>query len=209
MAKTKSAEEPKGRPAPTVKDGAPGAAAKAATTGGAAKPGAGKATESRGAPAPADPPAVKEAAVSPRARKAAAEKAKEPPTKRAAAKAPARKGVAVADARRAGDDLRADLRAFAEGRPQGWDHADWLVFLDHLRERGHDTADADAIGLMLERERLAALLERVQGMGPKRVQGIVERYDTIWSAHHASVDELAALPGMNLSLAEKVRQALR
>jgi excinuclease UvrABC nuclease subunit len=45
-------------------------------------------------------------------------------------------------------------------------------------------------------------------MGPRRIQAVVDRYETVWSAHHAGVDELATLAGMNRSLAEKVRQAL-
>jgi hypothetical protein len=108
-----------------------------------------------------------------------------------------------------GPDLRADLRAFITARPAGWGHDDWVAFLDHLRERGHDTSDEDGLGLALERERLAAALENVQGMGPRRVETVVGRYDTLWSAREADVEELCRLPGMNRALAEKVRQALR
>lgn len=167
----------------------------------------------RVAPSPADPPEVKEASLSPRARKAAAVKQKEATVAKKAKPAKSAKpalspGAAAADAKRATVDLRADLRAFAAGRPQGWDHKDWLAFLEHLRERGHETSDADAIGKALERERLAVVLETVQGMGPKRVDSLVERFQTLWSLRHASVDAIATTPGMNLSLAEKVRQAL-
>lgn len=171
----------------------------------------GVATDARtAAPAPADPPEVKAQSTSPRARKAATEKA-------AAAKKPAKpatkgKGGAKESGRFVhkpkGPDLREDLRAFVQAQPSGWGHDDWINFLDHLRERGHDTSDPEAVGLLLERERLAAVLERVQGMGPRRVQAVVDRYETIWSAHHADVDEIATLPGMNRSLAEKVRQSL-
>jgi len=167
----------------------------------------------RVAPSPADPPEVKEASLSPRARKAAAVKQKEAATAKKARPAKAAKpavspGVAAADAKKATLDLRADLRAFASGRPQGWDHKDWLAFLEHLRERGHETSDAEAIGKALERERLAVVLETVQGMGPRRVDSLVERFQTLWSLRHASVDAIASTAGMNLSLAEKVRQAL-
>jgi len=48
----------------------------------------------------------------------------------------------------------------------------------------------------------------IDWFGPRRVQSLVERYDTLYSACRADVDEIAALPGMNRSLAEKVRQAL-
>jgi len=165
------------------------------------------ATESRGAPSPADPPAVKAASLSPRARRAAAEKA----VARKPAKAPgkAKKGEKGGFVHKPkGPDLRADLRAFVQAQPGGWGHDDWVAFLDHLRGRGHDTADEAAIGLELERERLAATLERIQGMGPRRVRAVVDRYDTLYSACRADVDEIAALPGMNRALAERVRQAL-
>jgi hypothetical protein len=145
---------------------------------------------------------VKAASLSPRGRKAVAEK------KQAAAKKPAKgkKGLFVHKPK--GPDLKADLRAFVTARPAGWGHEDWLAFLDHLRERGHDTSDPEAIGLLLERERLASVLERVHGMGPRRVAAVVERYDTIWSCARADVDEISALPGLNRALAEKVRQAV-
>ena len=167
-----------------------------------------KATTSAGAPAPADPPAVKAAATSPRARKAAAEKKVE------AAKKPVAKKGAKTGARGfvrtpRGPDLRADLRAFVTARPAGWGHEDWIAFLDHLRERGHDTTDSEAIGMLLEGERLGATLEAVAGMGARRVQAVVDRFHTLWSASHADVDALAELPGMNRALAEKVRQALQ
>lgn len=121
-------------------------------------------------------------------------------------KAPAAKKPAVAKSQ--GPDLRADLRAFAAARPEGWGHEDWLSFLDHLRTRGHETGDDAQVGRLLERERLGVLLERIPGMGPRRVQAVVERFETAYSAGRSDVDELAALPGMNRALAEKVRQAL-
>ena len=127
-----------------------------------------------------------------------------------ASDAPRTRGRARATAAASeGPDLRADLRGFVQARPEGWGHDDWLAFLDHLAGRGHDTGDADAIGLALERERLAAILETVQGMGPRRVQTLVDRYETFWSLSHADLDEIAALPGMNRALAEKVKQKVR
>jgi hypothetical protein len=163
------------------------------------------------APSPADPPEIAAATLSPRARKVkgAAKAATKKGEKGERAKKPGNLGAAGFERRKKGPDLREDLRAFVAAQPSGWGHEDWLAFLDHLGERGHDTSDPDAIGLLLERERLAALLERVQGMGPRRIQSVVERYDTIWSARHADVDEIAALPLMTRALAEKVRQSLQ
>lgn len=181
-------------------------------------PAAGVALDARtAAPAPADPAEVKAQSLSPRARKAAAANATaaKQPAGRAASRPATAKGRGAKKKSGGfvhtprGPDLREDLRAFVQARPGGWGHDDWMTFLDHLSERGHDTSDPDAVGLLLERERLWALLERVPGMGPRRIEAVVGRFDTIWSAHHAGVDEIAALPGMNRSLAEKVRQALQ
>ena len=170
----------------------------------------GTASESRGAPAPADPPAVKAASLSPRGRKAAAEKAIEQQKQPAKPAAKGKKGEAKRGFvhKPKGPDLRADLRAFITARPAGWGHEDWLAFLDHLRERGHDTSDPETIGQALERERLTSMLERVQGMGPRRVGSLVDRYETVYSCARADVDDIAALPGMTRALAEKVRQAM-
>jgi hypothetical protein len=162
------------------------------------------------APSPADPPEIAVETLSPRARKvkADAKKAAAKGKKDPKAKKPGNLGAAGFERRKKGPDLREDLRAFVQARPGGWGHEDWLAFLDHLTERGHDTSDPDGIGLLLESERLTAMLERVAGMGPRRISAVVDRYHTAWSTRHADLDEVAALPNMNLALAEKVRQAL-
>lgn len=107
------------------------------------------------------------------------------------------------------DELREDLRAFAAARPSGWEHHDWLAFLDHLRERGHDTSDPEAIGAALERERLAVVLAGVEGLGPRRVHSLVDRFRTLWSMRHAAADEVAGVPGMNRPVAERLVRELR
>ena len=48
--------------------------------------------------------------------------------------------------------------------------------MDDLRQRGHNVEDRDAIGSMLERERLGVVLERVEGISAPRVRVIAERY---------------------------------
>lgn len=107
------------------------------------------------------------------------------------------------------DQLQADLRAFAIARPGGWDHNDWQAFLGHLGERGHDTSDAAAIGSRLERERLAVVLGGIQGLGPKRVDALVSRFETLWTLRHAGEGEIAAVPGMNRAVAAQVTEELR
>jgi hypothetical protein len=124
----------------------------------------------------------------------------------AAGNAPRARGANRQDDIRRQANLRADLREFASNRPQGWNHDDWTAFLDHLRGRGHDVSNSDEVGMSLERERLAVQLEQVPGMGPRRVEALVNRFHTLYSLRRAEVDELADVPGMNRALAERVRQ---
>jgi hypothetical protein len=110
------------------------------------------------------------------------------------------------DAVRRDANLRADLREFISARPRGWNHDQWIALLDDLRGRGHDVSDTSAVGMSLERERLAVHLEAIPGMGPRRVESLVGRYHTLYSLRQAGADELAELPGMNRALAERVHQ---
>jgi hypothetical protein len=107
------------------------------------------------------------------------------------------------------DKLQEDLRAFAAARPSGWNHDDWLAFLTDLSARGHDVSDHGAIGARLERERLAVALESIEGLGPKRVQSLVDRFHTLWSIRHAQAPDVATVAGMTRPLAERVVQQLR
>jgi hypothetical protein len=173
----------------------------------------------RRAAAPADPPAVRDegvianpaterTAAKQRAASTALPRAEGPKGRRAKGESydeTAKKRRAVRET----DRLQDDLRAFAAARPSGWDHADWLTFLDTLKERGHDTSVPERIGLELERERLAVVLAGIPGVGPRRVDALVRRFDTLWSARQASVDEIATVPGIPRALAERVGAAVR
>ena len=105
-------------------------------------------------------------------------------------------------------DLRADLRDFAAGRPQGWGHDDWLNFLESLRGRGHDVRDHDAIGIALEKERLDVALSQVKGIGAQRRQALVDRFGTLWALRNADVDEIARLANIPRNVAERVKADL-
>jgi hypothetical protein len=104
--------------------------------------------------------------------------------------------------------LRKDLRDFAGSRPQGWSHDDWLRFLDDLQARGHNINDRDAIGSMLERERLALALEKIPGLGPQRVRAIADRYGYLWRLRETNVDQLLSETNVPRPVAEKVVEAL-
>ena len=130
-----------------------------------------------------------------------------------AAKSAQKSAQKSAPAKRAGGsgglDLRADARGFVAGRPQGWNHDEWLGFLDDLRQRGHNVDDRDAIGSLLERERLGVVLERVDGIGSQRVRSISEKYGNVWRLKDASPEELARDAKIPLPLAERILESVR
>lgn len=147
-----------------------------------------------------------------KARKAAPRKG----ARSAADAGPARSGTGEGGAakrgsgrtRSTGPDLRKDLRAFAGARPDGWGHDDWLRFLEDLEQRGHNINDRDAIGSMLERERLVLALEKVPGVGPRRVQSIADRYGYLWRLRETNAEQLAREANVPQAVAERVIGAI-
>jgi hypothetical protein len=111
-------------------------------------------------------------------------------------------------ATRSGSNLRADVRDFAKAKPQGWNHDEWLGFLEHLKTRGHNIHDHEAIGTMLERERIAVLLEKVPGLGPQRISALAEKFGNIWRLKGASAEEIAAATKLPRDVAQRVVEAL-
>ncbi len=103
--------------------------------------------------------------------------------------------------------LSRDLREFASARPEGWNHEDWIVFLESLRTRGHDIRDRDAIGVALEMERLDLVLSSVRGLGPQRRRALVDRYGTLWTLRAADPNEIASVARIPVDLARKAREA--
>jgi len=102
-------------------------------------------------------------------------------------------------------DLRADLRDFASGRPQGWSHTDWLHFLETLATRGHDVRERDLIGIALEKERLDLKLSSIRGVGPQRRQALVERFGTVWTLRNASVEQIVEVARVPQELGEQIK----
>ena len=105
-------------------------------------------------------------------------------------------------------ELGEELRGFVGGHPQGWGHDDWLQLLEHLRARGHEIHDPDAVGAMLERVRLTARLESVQGIGPRRIGTLSDRYGSVWNLRQADVDDVVRSARIPRALAERIRGAL-
>ncbi|CAN5664595.1 hypothetical protein BH23GEM8_BH23GEM8_07030 [soil metagenome] len=138
---------------------------------------------------------------------------KQPPKKAPAKKAATGKaagGTSSAGGKSGGKapDLKKHLKDFASGRPQGWTHDDWESFLGHLRTQGHDTSNADAIGLALERERLSLALQQVEGLGPRRIKNLAERFTTVWSLRHADVEAIAEVANVRRDLAERIKSSV-
>lgn len=107
--------------------------------------------------------------------------------------------------------MKSRLRAFVEGHPEGWNHDEWLGLLSELESGGADVGDPAKVGRALEKTRLEWELDRrgVKGLGPKRSQALVARFETLWSLRQASVEEVAGVPTITKSLAEKVVQAIQ
>jgi len=107
--------------------------------------------------------------------------------------------------------MKKRLLAFVEGHPEGWNHDDWTGLLAELEASGADVADPAKLGLTLEKTRLEWELTRrsVKGLGPKRSEALVDRFETLWSLRHASVDDVAEVPSITRGLAEKVVQAMQ
>lgn len=103
----------------------------------------------------------------------------------------------------------AELRTFVADHPDGWNHHAWLGLLDRLRERGHDANDTDAVGVELERHRIRGALSGVDGVGPRRIDALAERFGSLWALRHADADEIAAVPGVPRAIAERIRNSLR
>lgn len=132
------------------------------------------------------------------------------PQKSAQKSAPAKRaGGGAKSASGGGPDLRADVRGFVSGRPQGWNHDEWLSFLEDLRGRGHNIEDRDAVGSLLERERLSVILEKVPGIGAQRVRSVAERYGNVWRLKDASADELSRDANIPRPLAERILDSVR
>lgn len=102
--------------------------------------------------------------------------------------------------------IDAVIDAFIEAHPHGWKHDDWNALLAELSAAGMDTADGNRIGLELERARLRRVLEtaEIRGLGPKRIEAIVEQYPTLWSLKCATPDDLTVIPILHPKLAQSV-----
>ena len=106
--------------------------------------------------------------------------------------------------------MKERLKAFVESHPDGWNHDDWLGLLSELQSGGKDVSEPEAVGVQLEKTRLAWVLDQrgVPGLGPKRRAALVDRFGTLGKLKSASVEDVAEVPSINKALAEKVVSAV-
>ena len=81
----------------------------------------------------------------------------------------------------------------------------------YLVQRVRDEAHRFAVSYhrtVRQRKGLASQLEEVPGIGPKRRQALLQHFGSIEAIRQASVDELAAVPGMTRKMAEQVKETL-
>lgn len=105
-------------------------------------------------------------------------------------------------------NLKKDLRDFASARPQGWNHQDWLEFLENLEARGHNISDRELIGSALEKERLLLVLAGIKGIGPQKRQALAEHYGNIWHLRDADLDEIVRVGNVLRKDAERIKAEL-
>ena len=124
-------------------------------------------------------------------------------------RAGARRSRSARSAKTEKPDLQSTLRQFASEHPDGWSHDQWLDLLHRIDEQGYDTGDTNAVGRSLERERLRVKLEGISGMGPRRVDALVDRFETLWSLRQANAEQIAELPSVPRNIAERVVEQVR
>ena len=107
-----------------------------------------------------------------------------------------------------GADLQSDLRQFVSDNPNGWGHSQWEGLLAQLGQRGHDTSNANQIGMQLERERLSSRLQGIEGVSPQKARSIVDRYGALYNLRGADVDEIAREAKVSRDVAERIKQRL-
>ncbi len=102
------------------------------------------------------------------------------------------------------------LRAFVAEHPQGWTHDDWLQLLRTLDAQGADVSDPEQVGYDLERRRLEVVLHdrKLKGLGPRRIDAIVERFGTLWNVSHAIAADFADIPTIPSGLAGDLEREL-
>jgi len=79
----------------------------------------------------------------------------------------------------------------------------------HLLERVRDEAHRFAITYhRKERGKIRSQIDAVPGVGPAKRKSLLKRFGSVAGVREASVEELAAVPGISVTLAEQIRDEL-
>ena len=103
-----------------------------------------------------------------------------------------------------------DIQAFVQQHMDGWNHDEWMGFIHHLGEAGHDVSDLDGIGLALEQERLRCTLKTwgIKGLGPKRIEAITHSYASLENMRGTDGPGIADRTGLPKQIANEVAARL-
>lgn len=82
-----------------------------------------------------------------------------------------------------------------------------LMLLQRVRDESHRFAITYHKSLR-DRRTVESALDRVQGIGPKKKQLLLKHFGSVKRICEASLDELAALPGINRKTAESIKEQL-
>lgn len=83
-----------------------------------------------------------------------------------------------------------------------------LHLIQHIRDESHNHAIAGHRAKRAKTRRVSPL-EGIEGVGPKRRQALLKFMGGIQELRRASVEEIAKVPGISISLAENIHQALK
>ncbi|HLB11825.1 MAG TPA: helix-hairpin-helix domain-containing protein, partial [Dehalococcoidia bacterium] len=82
-----------------------------------------------------------------------------------------------------------------------------LYLVQRIRDEAHRFALAYHVNLR-QRRSLESTFDRVPGVGPKRKKALVQRFGSLQAVKDAPLEDIAAVPGMTMSLARKVKELL-
>jgi len=81
-------------------------------------------------------------------------------------------------------------------------------FIWRVMEEAHRFAKTFAEKTKVRRDFTSALLDDIPGLGPKRKKTLLSYFSDLSDIAQASLEEIASLPGFNLSLAKKIKEKL-
>ncbi len=83
-----------------------------------------------------------------------------------------------------------------------------LHLIQHIRDESHNHAIAGHRAKRAKTRRTSPL-EGIEGVGPKRRQSLLKYMGGLQELKRASVEEISKIPGISVSLAEKIHQSLK